>query len=413
MERVAEGNALVNQQYPQPNLTFIQLCFRLLSFVTVVAYCSYAYLYFFNVGATSVKPLHWYFFTIGLAVVIVAMRPGLSRMPRGIAIWTWCFVCYSILTFMYSSQSGDAKQYLFHNVQAALLLVSFLIVFQYAEVRTVRLALLVVALIAVPVNIIDFYSPTWSEVPGRASGLYVNPNTSGKALLFIMVATIPLVPSRFRVLYCLFMGIGMLVTLSRSAWLLWAVAVTLLAGYGYIVFKRKGVGMLAVGAAGGVIVYGLLTGGFLEVVSDSGFAGYLNSQAMARLAGGDEPGGEDSSLVGRMGVAEKSFEVFQNHPWFGAGLGYTKEWEYIEPHNMYLMMAAEGGVVGVSLFIALLVILWRETDSIGRILVVLFAMRSLFSHNMLEQPIMLIFIALVALSYPDTRGGWSKAPEHR
>ena len=368
-----------------------------LVFFIVILYCSYAYLFLFYSGITGIKPLYWYVITAGLALSVILINQNSTKVPRYFLIWLWVFLCYSLFNFLFSSQSADVQQVLIRNIQSIILMLSFLVIFQQGGIQNVRLAILIVVLFAVPINFIDFISPTWSMVPGRASGLYLNPNTSGKILVFAMVASIAAVPTKYRTLYCMFVGAGVLVTFSRTSWFIWALALMILAGSGYIAFKSKSVNLVLLGLLGAVVVYSLITGGLISVISDSPMGDYLKPSTLARLGGADLT--HDSSVVGRAAVAFKSLDVFQQHPWFGAGLGYTREWNSIAPHNMYLMMAAEGGMLGLAIFIALLVILWRNTDSIGKILVFLFAVRSISSHNMLDQPTTLILLVLVALSY--------------
>jgi len=380
----------------------MQRYFQFLVFFIVILYCSYAYQFFFYSGITGIKPLYWYLITACLALSVVLVDQNSAKAPRYFIIWLWVFLCYSIFNFLYSSQSAVAQQALIQNIQSIVLLLSFLVIFQQGGVRNVKLAILIVVLFAVPMNFIDFISPMWSKVPGRASGIYMNPNTSGKILVFAMVASITVVPSKFRTLYCMFVGAGVLVTFSRTSWLIWALALTVLAGSGYIAFKRKSVSLVFVGLLSCLVIYSLITGGALGLISDSPVGQYLKPSTLARLGGADIT--VDSSVAGRTVVALKSLDVFQQYPWFGAGLGYTREWDYnISPHNMYLMMAAEGGMLGLALFISLLVILWRNTDNIGRLLVVLFAVRSISSHNMLDQATTLVMLVLIVLSYTNVK----------
>jgi len=372
---------------------------QFLGFLIVAIYSSNLYLYYFMKGITGFKPLYWYVMTIGLALSLILVTQGLTKVPRHILIWLWVFLCYSLFNFLYSSQSAEVQQVLIQNIQSTALLFSFIVIIQQSGTRNVRLVLLTILFFAVLINFFDFISPTWSKVPGRAAGLYTNPNASGKVLLFLMVASIPLVPLRYRLLFCLFVGFGILVTFSRSTWVLWVIALMGLAGSGDIVLKNKGISFVLMGLLSGAIVYSLLTGGLYSLLADSGAAQYLKPQTIARLGGDRSALAGDASIVSRAEVAKLAWNVFQEYPWLGAGLGYTREWGHILPHNMYLMMAAEGGVLGLAVFVALIIALWHNTDSVGKIIIVLFALKSMSSHNMLDQPTMLILLALIAVSF--------------
>jgi hypothetical protein len=93
---------------------------------------------------------------------------------------------------------------------------------------------------------------------------------------------------------------------------------------------------------------------------------------------------------------------------------------------MYLSMLAQGGVLGLAVFVALPAMLWYRSNGLGRLLVVLYALFSLATHNNLDQPAMLVFLAMIVAmdrarddveekEYPELSGArglagsWSKS----
>ena len=365
-------------------------------FFIVVLYCSYAYLFFYNTGIFSFKPLYWLFFTIGFSAFILVLRKhtDAAGIPLTLSVWLCVFLANSIICYLYSSQDEVATQALNESFKTTVLLLSFLIIFQVKDaVNVSRLALIAVVILSVAMNFMDFVTPLWSKTPGRAAGMFMTPTISGKMLILTMVLSIPLIPKKFRILYCAIAGLGVLVTFSRGAWFLWVVALTGLALTGYINLNRKIYSIGVVAFAAVFVLYSALTGGLLEFFSTTGIDAYLTPNTMARL-GGNVPF-TDSSAMSRLDVAERAWEVFADNPWFGAGLAFEQSWD-IGAHNTFLRMAAEGGIVRLAIFIALLIILWRMTDNIGRVALVVYTISCFTSHDNLRQPALLLILALIA-----------------
>ena len=92
---------------------------------------------------------------------------------------------------------------------------------------------------------------------------------------------------------------------------------------------------------------------------------------------GQELKDPNSSSGLRMGFYKNSFELFKKHPILGVGTGAFKT-EYHQqignveglqatsnPHNQYLLMAVETGVVGLLAFLAFLLSGWRVAASLN------------------------------------------------
>ena len=365
----------------------------------VVLYCSYVYLYFFQTNATGFKPLYWYVITIATAFGLLLSQGWtlLQRTSGHFRAWIFVFLCYGIIGAIHSSQSEVTVESLIERVEIAALLMAFVILFMTERgVYFARIALLFVVSFGVFMNLVDFVMPTWTQNPGRSAGLYMNANLSGYMLVLAMIGGIPLVPRRIRFVFCACVGLGVLVTFSRSSWLLWAVAVIGLAMTGHFVLRHKAPAIVLVSLVSVMSVYVLLTGGLYEYVAAAGYSNKLTPDTFARLgaAGGAFM---DESAASRKEAAVHAWKVFTEHPWFGAGLGYTREWGFaVEPHNLYLSMAAQGGIFGLFLTLSLLVVLWKVTSGNGRVLLAVFAVLSLFSHNSLDQPPILVIVALIA-----------------
>ncbi|MFK5949809.1 MAG: O-antigen ligase family protein [Methylococcales bacterium] len=367
-------------------------------FSIVVLYSSYAYLYFFNSGFTSFKPLYWHFITIGVAIGFVVSKKPLSipAISPALWLWLWLFLCNTIICFFNSNQVLFETQALIDNFEMMILFYSFIIIFQIkGAIHTVRLALLCVVMFSVAMNFIDFFYASMSAVPGRAAGLYQNPNAAGLNMIMAMLVSMSLVPKKLRLLVCLTIGAGVFLTFSRGAWLSWVIALTGLATIGYLDLGRKGFSIIFISTLAGFIVFSALTGGLIDILITYGFDSYLKPGTLARL-GGSGSAFSDYSYMSRVQAASNALSVFADKPWFGAGLAVDKYWE-VGAHNTYLRMAAEGGIIRLSLFVILIVILWQLTDNVGKVVLIIYALTGFTSHDHLRQPSLFIILALMVV----------------
>ncbi len=367
-----------------------------LAAVNTFLYCSYVYLHYYETGQTAFKPLYWYVFTIAamFAMLLLGRASLLKDLPRPLLVWLWAFLVYSIFNFIYSSHSEMAMQALIYNVESAFLFAAFfLLLIQPGAMRMAQWALVLVTLLGTVLNVVDFFTPAWSIVPGRAAGLYGNPTISAKVLALAMVGAVPVLPARLRLLFCAVVGIGIILTFSRAGWILWALGVTGLSVTGFIKFRYKKITAVMVASLAGFLLYALLTGTLLTHLNSVGLDKFLTPDTLERMGGRGHSFG-DESATSRAAIALQAWRAFQEAPWVGHGSGYTMEWGYIEPHNMYLAMAANGGLLGLALFLGLLYVIWRYSDPLGKVLCTLYAFSSLTSHNNLDQPAMIYMLAL-------------------
>lgn len=389
---------------------------QFLVFFIVVIYGSYAHQFFFVEGMTSIKPLYFHLFTMGVAVTCIILKPSdsIGNIPSLLMLWLWVFLINSIICFLYSTQSEVAEQALVESFSTTILLFSYLILLQTSNALNIaRFALFCVVIFSVIMNGIDFFAPMWTKIPGRAAGLYVNPTISGSMLVVAMVVSIPLVPQKLRLFYCSFVGLGVFITFSRGPWLFWLIAVISLTLSKHIYIGRKWLSIGIAGTVSGFLIYSAFSGGILSLFMSSTFEEYLTPGTFARLGGS---GGifSDYSTTSRINVAYEAWQVFANNPWFGAGLGYDKEW-VIGSHNTFLRLAAEGGLFRLSIFLVLLALLWRLTDSIGKVTLLVYIASCFTSHNNLQAPAILIVLAIVALSADRLKKEYSQSelPDQR
>ena len=142
--------------------------------------------------------------------------------------------------------------------------------------------------------------------------------------------------------------IAILATMTRAVWLSFAVSlIALILLSGNRVFQRAGIAAVVIGMLG------------LAVLMSSGdFAGSLNDRLQER-----------GPIDYREAVYAGGWEMFQQRPWWGWGFhqmpaelplhvsGYQEKVLY--PHNTYLELLVEHGVIGFALYVWLMWELWR------------------------------------------------------
>lgn len=374
-------------------------------FINVLIYYTNLQLYFFDEGMTSFKPLYFYILsiTIGILFIVFRNQPNVDIIDskRPIIIWSALFIGLSTLSFVLISPGDDiALQSYIKILEAISLLVLFVIlVGDESVLRIAVYAILTGIVISVFMNYVDFFKllgASWkfSFVEGRAAGLFVNPNISGQQLVFGMVISVLILPKKYRWWLCLFVGTGVILTFSRGAILLWMIAILGLAWGNTFVIKRT-VSVLSIGAAVTILTITLAAGNWIGVFKSIGLDSYLNDNTSSRIGESFLEQNDYSSKTRRY-VAEKGISMFFDNPAIGYGVGATgQKATAISPHNMYIYIALQYGIIGLIMFLSLIWLLWEGNSYQAKIVAVLYAVGGMFSHNNLEQASVIVVLALV------------------
>lgn len=368
----------------------------------VLLFFSQAYHYFYDNGLTSIAPVHWYITVLALFAVIVLLRARLlDHIAQATVPLVWVgFACFiSIVSFiMFGHQHADSLDAIIGRIELLLLLAMFIVLFHNREAfKRGQQAAIVAVLLAVVLNFIDFSTPggLFSIVLGRASGLYGNPNISGHFLVFGMVLTAQRVWPRWRLAYCLLIGAGVLVTFSRSAMLMWALAMFAVAYFDWFRMGRT-LSIAVVSGGVGLVLVALNAGVLVQAFDTLSMGQMLNENARLRI-GGSFIEQHDFSKQDRIYVAIRALEQWKEAPLFGHGIG-SNALLTLRSHNQYLEMASELGVFGPALLIALMWLLWRTGTSVARVLLLVYIVSCFFSHNNLDYPGVQIALAMALSS---------------
>ncbi|MGD9804038.1 MAG: O-antigen ligase family protein [Hyphomicrobiaceae bacterium] len=367
----------------------------------IALYFSQAYLYFFSVGMTPVAPVHWYLLTLALGSVALLRDVRLGKYithSRSLLAWAAAFTFIMAISFVVSVPGrladDDPLQTLISKQEMVLLLIMFTLIYQARAALEVTTKLLVlVTLISTIINLAEFTIAgiEFSSVAGRSAGLYVDSNLSGTMLVAGMLLSTLRVPTRFRIAYCVFVGIGVLVTFSRSALLLWTAAFIGMLAFGWLtIYRKAAVATAIIGLV--MAAHAMNTGGWVSAFEMAGAGDLLTTNTRARI-GDSFLDQQDFSKAEREAVALRAFDEWRKAPILGNGIGYSGRYP-VRSHNQYLDVASDMGTVGLIAVMALLTLLWCSGTEVGILFGNHLFISNFFSHNNLEFAAVQIAIAL-------------------
>ena len=294
-----------------------------------------------------VSPLQW----VMLAFVFVATLSALASQPRHTALRT-VMPLFQAFALAYSFEA-------FINTRARLVLVSWLLV----VIAAIQALMCVVQPVLGPIAYLQRHLPTAEGVPWgyyfgpipRAFGTFKHP--AGAAFLIALG---------------LFLLLGLLL-IGRKRMPIWGFAIAVVMVMGLLAtFARAQIFFTAPGLLWLLWHYsgksfGKLLGAYLALIILGALAFYLLPQDY-RTATGHRINAAFSptSEHYRLSVNQQTWLVFLSHPLLGLGYGNVR-WqlgEYAseagasevggEPHNLFLALGADLGLVGLGLFVLLI-----------------------------------------------------------
>jgi len=386
---------------------------RLFIFVNVLFYFSYCHLFLWDKAVIGIKPVEWYSVTLAIGAVILLMHYrrliGIGSSAAQLLAWVACLMFYSGVSCVAIAGGDESSVEALISLWESLLLMGLLVgLFRAGNAsRAGAWAVLVAVMVGVAINLVEFLandSIALSSVPGRAAGLYGNANRSGNYLVLGMALSLWILPRRWRWSYCFLVALGVFVTFSRSALMMWALGVALVAWFrGFRLPRAFSIPFVA----SLLILAGatLSAGRWNAYLSAMGLDDRLDANTSARIGGSFLEQGDHSSLE-RALVARRGFERFLDAPVFGHGIGAAMSGSTgVSSHNQYIHIAVELGFIGLVLLISLIWVLWRTGTTPARLTAALFAFSCMFAHNNLEGPaiavVMSLAVTLVAADSED------------
>ena len=355
--------------------------------------------YVFSLHATPFEAKHWVMAFCLLALpLLIRYRAVWNALTSPIIAWCLLYACLTLVWFALSSQADAPWQEVRNRFLAMIQILAFLMIFWEPAAASLAKKMLVPAvLMGVGFNIYELFAPmSFSPIPGRSAGLYENSTLAGEALVLGMILSVTALPLRYRGLFMLLTGIGILTTFSRGGMLGWTIAVA-----GFIFLRRISLKdflpSLFIGLAIGMAV---LLPQWDRLLTTWERTGVLNANVQERLAWFTDPSGtSDYSSWERKYLAQRTWAQIAERPILGKGTGSYRE-GYMPPHNQYLSFMLDHGLIG-AIVIPLLIFatMWGargEPRSVGIVFGYTFMILCLFTHTILNTAYSLMLLSLMA-----------------
>ena len=349
----------------------------------------------------GVITLAWMVMYIGLCFPLVVHGAFKGRIPiRPVVWWVVGYIVISILWFYRTPGDAFSYQQVQTRILYSLFLVVTLVVFATRDAqRAGRIAIIWAVLLGTALNLYELFNPlTFSTVPGRSVGLYYNINHSSAALALGLALSLGLVRPKLRGLFMLVALVGIIPTFSRGGILAWMLIVAyhlLRDGISFAQVRR--VALVAVGVL--ALVSSPLWTDLSRTLEERGVLTLNVRERIAFLTGG---GVRDASTSERQELAGIAWELFAEEPLLGHGTGSSLllEGYGLGPHNIYLVMLAEHGVIGFfiipALFFAVLYGANRKTMDVTIPITISLLLYGIFSHTVLDEVHVMLSLGLVA-----------------
>ena len=288
-----------------------------------------------------------------------------------------------VLLMSLSDRSFERAAYTSQIAVATIFVVASVLGVRPELKRTLAITAFAIVAVGAALNLYELFF--WSVAPGRSAGFYVNPNVSAEALVCYGLVFLLIRSTKLSVVDLILMAlvlIGVFATFSRAGIV---ASLVLLASATLMRAERKHVPRIILGG----VAISLLAFAFASfVVRDL----ELSDEAMVRIFSLLEAGGVGDYREERGLTALASLDLALENPILGAGVGTISEMPE-GPHNMFLAIMVEYGLVGLTVYLVMIVRLIqvaRRADRSSSAMILFFvAWLVIFgfaSHNLLGNP---------------------------
>ncbi|MDZ8184588.1 MAG: O-antigen ligase family protein [Nostoc sp. ChiSLP02] len=382
-----------------------------LAVVAVLIFFTNLDVYWQTAGILSLEPLHWIILLIVASTPIIFLFPSREKfLPKSLLIWCFGYFVISLFYFWLFSSTPEAFQELRTRILSIIFLVLIsLILSKYYLIQIfTRYAIILVGLLSTIVNIYEFFNPlTFSAVneTGRAAGFYINPNTSGCALVLSLIFGVDLLQPKYRIPFALIIGVGVFLTFSRGSLIGWIVVMIILTNAN--VTPRRQLFLWLVGLGIMIAFVGGITGNLFDLDSLQDM-GLINDNVLGRLQEFGSPSTtDDDAALARIEVVKIAWQMFSEHPFIGNGIGSTRGLSVgglsthdISTHNMYLYFMTDHGIIGALIYPLLIYAVTCSYKAKNKYIiwgfVSFYLIWGFFSHNIVEQRFHLMTFSLMA-----------------
>lgn len=241
---------------------------------------------------------------------------------------------------------------------------------------------------------------SYSELNNRAAGFPGNANFA--ALVSVMLCSVSLTyrrdgSAKRDALFLVLTAMHVLGTMSRSGILNYTLMLLIYLYYRFVHdgLELRGLMRFTTALAATLFVATMIT--TLSGATDTIFSA---ENRLSRLATNRRV--DDGSAASRMAAVKDSLRLINMSPILGHGTGHSRTMAEL-PHNLYLQQWVNNGLLGLVSYLLLLGATWRvfymRDLRQGQTFIVVAALGSFFSHNVLDQrPFLILLGVLLAMS---------------
>lgn len=265
---------------------------------------------------------------------------GKTVFKERIPVWVAAFMGLSVIWYFFGPLDEAHGALLRQRLYCLSLLAATHLLWTVPEARTrAKKWLPWVVLLGVLFNLVDAIQPlTFSPFLGRSTGLYLNPNVSGVALLLGMLVAWEAVPAKWRAPFFGLVLIGILITFSRSAILFCLVVGAVLCAFKQFSWRQWWLTLL--------VVSGIAAMGAVILLASKW--SLIGNDIMSDLTGRLWLTTDDYSSQERAYVAKEALHLIGTSPWIGHGTGASLLWGHeVSSHNLYLNLLVDHGAAGI------------------------------------------------------------------
>jgi O-antigen ligase len=372
----------------------------ILALIITVSFFSEAVTFWFDAGVSPPPSL----LVMGLAIatlpLLLPWQKQAQHLPWEVFLWCGIYIIISHISYYLLPQTEIATQELRYRILACIFIVASSVLFSGdRRVQTVvRWGIVLVIFLTVFNNFSEISNPlAFGEMnaSGRPAGYYTDPNKAGCSLILAIILGVTALPSSLRIYLIAIAAVGIFLTFSRGALLSLPIIMAILAVGKLLPRKHFWAALLSL-----VFLFISLNVMAPEIIKQVRYAG-LDQNVEKRLETFTNPNSRDANDdTSRLDVVFFALDHFFENPLLGHGIGYTKMWGEIPPHNMYLMMAVEHGILGVLIYPSFLLLITRKARGETRYLAIctltFLLIWGFFSHKILEERYVLLGCTLLA-----------------
>jgi O-antigen ligase len=253
-----------------------------------------------------------------------------------------------ILLMLLSDRSFDRNAYTSRIAIALVFVIASVLALRPELNRTLAIAAFAIVAAGAALNLYELFiqNNVWSAAPGRSAGFYINPNISGEALVGYGLVFLLTRAAKLSIADLMLMSlvvVGVFATFSRAgilAGLVLLTAATLMRS------QRKQIPRIVFGGLA-ISLVAFASASYVFRNLD------LSEDATARIFSLIEAGGVGDYREDRGMTALNSLDVAMENPLAGAGVGSISEMQE-GPHNMFLAMILEYGIMGLVLYLVII-----------------------------------------------------------